>query len=309
MEEFSCLSLKDGNEWVINGEGTQAEGLVDLLRLTMGLDNCASSKQNQLLVQIGNASETFASTVLNTCNEHSPIRHSSLHANVFLSQPPVRSYVTVKSANDYTCRISPYSDRETMTYGMMAISLVIARRSELDGGLLIHGAIASRNGHGVILAGGAGIGKSTASSRLKPPWRSLADDTTLIVKGKDGNYWAHPWPSWGNFFFNKSGEKKWNVQRAVRLKGIFFLSRQKPENGKPKLDLIKSIGLLDKSANETILLLTRDKPKNDVRPLREQRFNIACEMAKIVPCFLLHVTLKNPFWETIETCLNPKQKI
>jgi SynChlorMet cassette protein ScmC len=64
---------------------------------------------------------------------------------------------------------------------VMAVSYVFSRAVEARGGLLIHGALAEWNGKGVILAGKSGVGKSTASARLTPAWRSLSDDATLIV--------------------------------------------------------------------------------------------------------------------------------
>ena len=33
-----------------------------------------------------------------------------------------------------------------------------------------------------------------------PPWRSLCDDATLVVRDASGRYWAHPWPTWSRFY-------------------------------------------------------------------------------------------------------------
>ena len=69
-----------------------------------------------------------------------------------------------------------------MTLQLMRVSQIVANASEEKGGLLVHGALVEWNGTGVILAGPGGVGKTTASKRLPSTWRSLSDDTALIVK-------------------------------------------------------------------------------------------------------------------------------
>ena len=92
----------------------------------------------------------------------------------------------------------------------------------------MHGALAEENGIGVILAAPGGTGKTTASDRLPAPWRSLCDDTTLVVRDSQGKYWGHPWPTWSRFLEGGPGGT-WEVQEAVPLRGVFFLS-QAPED-------------------------------------------------------------------------------
>ena len=106
---------------------------------------------------------------------------------------------------------------------LVQLSLILARQAQTCGGILLHGALADWNGLGVILAAPGGTGKTTASNRLPAPWKSLSDDLTLIVRDSQKNYWAHPWPTWSRFLWGGSGGE-WNVQKAVPLGGIFFLT-------------------------------------------------------------------------------------
>ena len=121
------------------------------------------------------------------------------------------------------CVLRPCNHSDGLYIQLMQLSLIIAREAQTRGGILIHGALAERNGIGVILAAPGGTGKTTASDRLPAPWRSLCDDTTLVVRDSQGNYRAHPWPTWSRFLDGGPGGT-WDVQSAVPLKGIFFLS-------------------------------------------------------------------------------------
>ena len=64
------------------------------------------------------------------------------------------------------------------------LSACIARETLPNGGVMLHGGLATvplaPGPGGVLLAGRSGVGKSTASRRLPPTWRSLADDVTLV---------------------------------------------------------------------------------------------------------------------------------
>ncbi len=116
-------------------------------------------------------------------------------------------YIPLVSENDgvVVCILRPYNHSDGLYIQLMQLSLVIAREAQACGGVLIHGALAELDGMGVILAAPGGTGKTTASNRLLAPWRSLCDDTTLVVRDAQGNYWAHPWPTWSCFLDGGTG--------------------------------------------------------------------------------------------------------
>jgi SynChlorMet cassette protein ScmC len=181
---------------------------------------------------------------------------------------------------------------------MVRLSSLIALTVEREGGLLVHGALAERDGFGVVLAGPGGIGKSTISRRLPPPWRSLSDDATLIVRDGDGAYWAHPWPTWSRFMFGGPGGT-WDVEHAVPLRGIFFLF-QDTSSWTERVGSSEAAALLVESAEQILGHIQSMIAQDDLRALRLRRFDNISGMVHTVPCYLLHVDHEGPFWEVID---------
>ncbi len=185
---------------------------------------------------------------------------------------------------------------------MMHLSALIALTTEREGGLLIHGALAEREGWGVVLAGPGGIGKTTASRRLPAPWRSRSDDATLIVRDEAGVYWAHPWPTWSRFLGDDEGGT-WDVQRAVRLRALFFLARG--ESG--RVDPVGSgqaAALLMQSTEQVVGPAQWGMVRDDLRALRLRRFENVTALVGAIPCHILHLSLETPFWDTVDVVLD-----
>jgi SynChlorMet cassette protein ScmC len=170
-----------------------------------------------------------------------------------------------------------------------------------SGGLFLHAALAEWQGHGVLLAGPSDVGKSTASARLVPPWRSLCDDTTLVVRTSLGEYWAHPWPTLSRFFPGGSGGS-WEVQHAVRISGVFFL-RQAAGDSVEAVGPGHAVALLVHAAEQATLHTARELDEAARREQRLRRFGILCELAKVVPTHVLDVSLGGTFWRSIEQVL------
>lgn len=170
------------------------------------------------------------------------------------------------------------------------------------GGLLIHGALIERDGIGVILAAPGGTGKTTASNRVREPWRSLSDDATIIVKNSTGDYYAHPWPTWSRFFENGPGGR-WHVERAVRLKGLFFLNRAEENSVKP-LDVPEAIAYLMESVNSMLHPLSRHpKEKKEIEEIYKLELHAVHVLTQFVPVYTLNISLEGPFWEEIDGVL------
>ncbi|MCX5824439.1 MAG: SynChlorMet cassette protein ScmC [Deltaproteobacteria bacterium] len=212
-------------------------------------------------------------------------------------------YVPLASENDgiVVCIPSPGDHWGVRYVNLVRLSLVLAREAQARGGVLIHGALAERDGIGVILAAPGGTGKTTASNRLPAPWRSLCDDTTLVVRDPQGNYWAHPWPTWSRFLDGGPGGT-WDVQSAVPLKGIFFLA-QAVENGVERVGSGQAVSLLVECAEQTSQLMARGLSKEETRALHLERFNNLCALARVIPAHVLHISLTGAFWQEIEQVL------
>ena len=189
-------------------------------------------------------------------------------------------------------------DPDMVALQLMKLSLVVARDVESRGGLLLHGGLAERGGLGAALAGPAGAGKTVASRRLSPPWQSLSDDATLVVRGREGQYWAHPWPTWSRFMFGGPGGS-WDVQHKVALRGIFFLVHADTDSVRP-LEKVRSIGLLMRSAQEAHGHDGRPESSHAIRAEHLQRFENVCALTRAVPCYRLGLTLEGAFWNEVE---------
>jgi SynChlorMet cassette protein ScmC len=185
---------------------------------------------------------------------------------------------------------------------LIQVARSIARDVENRGGVLVHGALARRDDAGVILAGPSGIGKTTASRRLKPPWFSLCDDSTLVVRDQNGDFWGHPWPTWSRFYAGGPAGT-WTVARAVRLRAICFLGWAQRDTAERLGAADASVHLFD-STRPTWPLPSIDGNPADVRADHSQRFDRACALALAVPCFVLRLSPDGAFWQQLDGILD-----
>lgn len=272
------LLFADGSHWAIAARDEHAASVVSELCHAMGLQ--ASGKfegpdsgiARRLLVSMGESGQTRAA-----------------------------SFRPAEDDGTVLCVLSPYADSSGLYVQLMELSAVIARDAQSRGGILIHGALAEYRGNGVIMAAPGGIGKTTASNRLPSSWTSLSDDTTLVVRDRQGGYQAHPWPTWSRFVSGGPGGS-WDVQRAVPLKGIFFLEQASE-------DLVATVGhgqavaMLAGSSAQASLFMARDLGAEEVRAMHLQRFENINALIRCLPAHLLHISLTGPFWQQMEKAL------
>lgn len=198
----------------------------------------------------------------------------------------------------FVCLSSPMWCGEGFVNHILQLALVIARQAQNQGGILLHGALIERDGWGVILAGPGRVGKTTASRRLKSPWRSLSDDAALVVRGKDGAYWAHPWPTWSRFMSDGPGGT-WDVEHAVPLQAIFLLQQAQQDRVEPVAQG-QVVCLLVELTEHTSWSMSHRVGEDEERAIRLQRFENICSLATTMPCYRLHLSLHGAFWEEIE---------
>lgn len=213
------------------------------------------------------------------------------------------------------CSVSVRED-QWLWQQLLRLSTCIGRETLERGGVLLHSALAgwaltgrqvagTKVKHGVLLAGRSGVGKSTASRRLSSPWRSLADDVTLVVRAADGTYWAHPWPTWSRFFGAEAGTgaDSWDVESAVPLRAIFVLEQGSPSRAEP-LGPGHAVALLAELARQTSSNAIRAWQAGEVIAFNVGRFDNLCALVRAVPAYLLHVSLDGAFWEEMERVLD-----
>jgi len=200
------------------------------------------------------------------------------------------------------CELSNDGSSDNIEYANMWNSLqAIYLRSIHKGGLPFHAGLAELDGRGVLLAAPGDTGKSTCCRRLPDYWKPLCDDEALVVLDNQKNYHTHPFPTWSDYFFERS-KNTWNVQYSVPLFGIFFLEQSKT-NEAVSLRKTEATAFINESASQICQRLWRRMDVMDQRNLRMKLFNNAIEMAKALPVFLLRVSLHGRFWEEIEKAL------
>jgi SynChlorMet cassette protein ScmC len=200
------------------------------------------------------------------------------------------------------CRLAAPTGRETEVARMRRIASRVAREAMGRGGLLFHGALAEFRGSGFVMAGPADVGKSTASRRLPPPWRSLCDDMTLVVRDSGGRLWAHPWPTWSRLLCGGPGDS-WNVERAVPLRAVFFLSRSTADRLEP-VNATQAVALVMESAEEFMReVLFELSDADSARTRCGEALGAAKGLAAAVPAYSLRHSLDGRFWEEIERVL------
>jgi SynChlorMet cassette protein ScmC len=190
----------------------------------------------------------------------------------------------------------------TLYIHFIMLACFIIYRAQKNGAILLHGALAKREKHGVILTAPSGTGKTTASMRLLPPWVSLSDDATLVVRDSNGVYWAHPWPTWSRFQ-DGSPDDTWDVQQAVPLNAIFFLQRAAQERTEP-VGAGQATGLLAQAVEQTNGPFIFRLDPIQARILRQELFETSCSLVQHVPVHFLHFTRTGPFWLEIEKALD-----
>ncbi|GAB6286522.1 MAG: hypothetical protein STSR0009_27230 [Methanoregula sp.] len=191
--------------------------------------------------------------------------------------------------------------------GLTSATRAIAARTLPEGGMLIHGALAERDGYGVILAAPGGTGKTTASNRLPPPWHSLSDDATLVVRDRAGMCRAHPRPTWSRFADNGPGGS-WDVQQSVPLAALFFLSRSDDDLAEP-LDAGEAAAFVIESVHQIMGTAGRTGCT-----LEESASLCGLELAAVtaladrIPAWQLKISRTGAFWEVIASVLGERNE-
>lgn len=299
------LALSDGSRWSISGGDEIASNIVFNLAEVLQLKR-HSSFGNRLIVfcshpEIEPITKNQRSHILNSNRPE-----AAVNDNFALPVEPApifsKNVFCSKNSKTIVCNVTPAENGDLLALQLMQVAGLICRYSQDKGGILLHGALAERDGYGVILAGPGDAGKTTASLRLPKPWHALCDDSSLVVRDRHGKYWAHPWPTWSRFMSGKTGGS-WNVQRALPLKSIFFLTQALQ-------DKAVSIGggeaacMLVSSTEQVWRPMVLGLPKDSFRKECLQRFNNICALVKAVPCFRLCLSRKGSFWKEIERVIN-----
>lgn len=292
------LALADGAGWLVAAGDERARALISGLSAAMQLKpvNSASGLGTQAPVR-----RLFVHTSQWPSSQADEGLDQACAAR---SVPQAVPWVELASQGRDTsiCIWSPPGSPDIFALQLISLSLFFAGQAEARGGVLLHGALAEHQGRGILLVGRGGAGKTTASNRLQPPWRSLSDDIALAVRDTQGNYVAHPWPTWSRYLSSDAGAG-WQVERAVPLRGLCFLTQS-------KADRIASVGPgqavvgLVQSSENAWWGLPPSPHREQMQAHRLQRFENICALVQAVPAYQLHLSLHGPFWRKIEQMLD-----
>jgi len=271
---FPALTLADGTTFLLHATEPEAEETVKRLAELMCLGT--ASKGRRIFITVA--------------DKEAPRAHRSIPL-------PDRHEVPV-------CIIPPAEG--SMAMGVIQTDTVAQRMAVLtlpDGGVLLHGALACLNGEGVILAAPGGTGKTTASNRFPPPWRSLSDDATLVVRDGKGNYFAHPWPTWSRLFNGETG-CKWNVGEWVPLRAVFSLRQSDEDSAEPLEEDLALAFLMESFYQICGMKLSRDLDSRETEALTQMQFSAVEKIASVIPAFRLNISLTGRFWDVISEAID-----
>jgi hypothetical protein len=90
----------------------------------------------------------------------------------------------------------------------------------------------------------------------------------------------------------------WDVQSAVALDRIYFLTRDAHDRAEP-LGAGHALVMLAESAQQIAQVMERAPRVSDAdkRALRLERFELLCALAKTIPAHRLYLSLTGAFWE------------
>lgn len=203
--------------------------------------------------------------------------------------------------------IKPFASRIAEIIAMKSALYPLYRDIISMGGQLFHAGLIELNGRGVILAGRSGAGKSTCCRRLPDYWNAHCDDELLLILDGNGEYRAHPLPTWSEYLEGFS-EKTWNIQNSVPVCGVFFIEQAMDDAALSLFDG-ESASLINESSRQGYMNYGNLFCDQGRKVLQGKLFNNSCAIAKKIPAFTLQVSLEGKFWEEIERVLGLQDSI
>jgi SynChlorMet cassette protein ScmC len=273
-----ALALADGSRYVIRAADADAERVVQAFAAAAALGLAGEEATGRTVLAV--STERITSPVLMPANPALPL----------------------------VCPVHPPTGPNQLAIAMTNLTLAIARDVQARGGLLLHAALATwpAGGErlGVVFAAPGATGKSTTSRRLPPPWRSLCDDTTLVVRDGCGHYWAHPVPTWSRFYsYTGAVGGTWDMAMGVPLQAVFFLSQAADVAIERLASRTCTAALLAESAEQVGQMFRRRLPPDEAEAFNRERLANVAVLAQAVPAWRLEISLNGAFWNPVERVL------
>jgi len=273
-QSFPALTLADGTTFLLQATDPEAEGTV--MRLAELMELGTETKGRKIFI-------------------------TTAHPN----EPQAHRSVPLPDNHEVPVCIIPAAEENT-AMEVIRMDTIAQRMAVLtlpDGGVLLHGALACLNGEGVILAAPGCTGKTTASNRFPPPWRSLSDDATLVVQDDAGDYFAHPWPTWSKLFNGETG-CRWDVAEWVPLRAVFALHQSEEDSAEPLEEDLALAFLMESFYQICGMKLKRGLDTSEMETLTRMQFSAVDGLASVIPVFRLNISLTGRFWDVISESLD-----
>jgi len=196
--------------------------------------------------------------------------------------------------SDLVCEIGSDASFEDSIYSMWYSLYPFYRHILSFGGVPFHAGLVEWNGRGILFTAPGGTGKSTTISRLPPDWSMHCDDEVLIIRDIQNRYVAHPFPTWSNFFLNQQ-PKSWIVESSLPISAVFFLIQAETDDIKPIGSGTATV-LINQAGRQILRRAWNLEISVEQLELRRKLFELSCELAKTVPCYMLNISLTGNFW-------------
>ncbi len=203
--------------------------------------------------------------------------------------------------NDVVCELGKEISHEKEILMMWESSYIFHNQIQKSDGFPIHGALIERDGKGIILAAPGGTGKSTCCRRLPSEWRVLGDDEALVIPDENGNYIAHPFPTWSEHYWRRS-ERTWKVENGVKLYAIFFLE-QSSNDLAIRLGRGEASVFINQSSTQILDRSWINISREEKAMFKRNLFIRVSKFSNSIASFKLLVSLHGKFWEEIERSL------
>jgi hypothetical protein len=284
-----CYELRGHDSWAVHTMG-HLEEQVECV------GSCVSAERIVHLLDIGTSADVMSAA-----------RDGCLPPELATYLPedsPLHGWRVADDATGSTSWYHPQSQHAAWTHGPAQARMsarfqlpwhVILEDLVARGGALMHTALLSRSGAGYLLTAPPGGGKTTAVSRIPPPWEVLSDDAALVWPRDEGTWMASGMPTWGGMLGQRAQIPRigrWRPAESCKLRALAVLV---------KSERLSLTGLAPVQAAAYVYRALCEHPR--VVGMRHQYrahlFHTAAQLARSLTAWQLRLGREDPFWNML----------